>query len=66
MRTYRKKIIGYALYNSFRLGIQLVAPLSEYGQLEQLLECQLVRQRQQQQRDQLEWRGVGLLSCETK
>jgi len=54
--------IGHALHIVQRH--ELVAPVVE--QHDELLLCELERQRQQQQREQLEWRGLRILSCQTK
>ena len=61
------KNMGQALYLlHLRQREQLVGALSEWQQLHEFLQCQqqrrrLLRQRQLQQREQCEWRGLRIL-----
>lgn len=56
------KNMGQALYLlHLRQREQLVGALSEWQQLHEFLQCQQQRQRQLQQREQCEWRGLRIL-----
>ena len=48
-------------YTILLIRVELVAPLSQCVELDQLHEREQQRQRQQQQREQHEWRGLRIL-----